>query len=53
MIENADATFKVPTKAEQTKVARLGEVIKHRDQIIAAVTEEALELKKNLFPESV
>jgi transposase-like protein len=50
MIENADATFKVPTKAEQAKVARLEEAIKHKDQIIAAVTEEALELKKKLIP---
>jgi len=50
MIQNADSTFKVPTKSEQTKIARLEEAIKHKDQIIAAVTEEALELKKKLIP---
>jgi transposase-like protein len=50
MIENADATFKVPTKVEQAKVVRLEEAIRHKDQIIAAVTEEALELKKKLMP---
>jgi len=50
MIENADCTFNVPTKAEKAKVARLEETIKHKDQIIAAVTEEALELKKKLIP---
>jgi transposase-like protein len=50
MIENADATFNVPTKAEKVKVARLEETIKHKDQIIAAVTEEAIELKKKLMP---
>ncbi len=48
MIQNADATFKVKTKAELSKIARLEETIKHKDQIIAAVTEEALELKKKL-----
>ena len=50
MIDNADSVFNVPTKAEKAKVARLEEVIKHKDQIIAAVTEEAIELKKKLIP---
>ena len=50
MIENADATFNVPTKAEKSKITRLEEVIKHKDQIIAAVIEEALDLKKKLIP---
>jgi hypothetical protein len=39
----------VPTKAEKVKLARLEETIKHKNQIIAAVTEEALELKKKLI----
>jgi transposase-like protein len=50
MIQNADSTFKVLSKAEQTKITRLEEAIKHKDQIIAAVTEEAIELKKKLIP---
>ncbi len=50
MIQNADSTFRVPTKAENAKIARLEETIKHKDQIIAVVTEEALELKKKLTP---
>lgn len=50
MIQNADATFKVPTKTELSKIVRLEEAIKHKDHIIAAVTEEALELKKKLSP---
>ena len=53
MIQNADATFKVPTKTELSKIAKLEEAIKHKDHIIAAVTEEALELKKNSLPEAV
>jgi hypothetical protein len=50
MIENADSTFHVPSKAERAKISKLEEAIKHKDQIIAAVTEEALELKKKLIP---
>ena len=35
-------------KATERKIARLEEEVKRKDQIIALVTEEALELKKNL-----
>jgi len=37
-------------QAQMIQNARLEEAIKHKDQIIAAVTEEALELKKKLIP---
>jgi len=49
MISNADSTFEKVSKATQHKIARLEEEIKRKDQIIALVTEEALELKKKLI----
>ena len=49
MLSNADALFEqVPTKAAR-KIHTLEEEIKRKDSIIAAVTEEALELKKKLI----
>jgi len=48
MLNNADALFdRMPKKAEK-KINRLEDEIKRKDQIIAIVTEEALELKKKL-----
>jgi len=49
MISNADSTFEKLSKASQQKISRLEEEIKRKDQIIALVTEEALELKKKLI----
>lgn len=49
MITNADSTFEKVSKASQHKISRLEEEIKRKDQIIALVTEEALELKKKLI----
>lgn len=49
MISNADSTFEKVSKATQHKIARLEEEIKRKDQIIALVTEEALDLKKKLI----
>lgn len=49
MILNADSTFEKVSKASQKKLTRLEEEIKRKDQIIALVTEEALELKKKLI----
>lgn len=48
MLSNADATFAKVSKATERKISQLEEEIKRKDQIIVAVTEEALELKKNL-----
>jgi len=48
MLSNADALFdKLPKNAEK-KITQLESELKRKDQIIAVVTEEALELKKNL-----
>lgn len=49
MISNADSTFQKLSKASQSKITGLEEEIKRKDQIIALVTEEALELKKKLI----
>jgi transposase-like protein len=49
MIINAESTFDKPSKATKRKITRLEEELKRKDQIIAAVTEEALELKKKLI----
>lgn len=48
MIANADSTFEKVSKATQRQIARLEEEVKRKYQIIALVTEEALELKKKL-----
>jgi transposase-like protein len=48
MLENADALFYKTSKPQQRKIQRLEEDLKRKDQIIALVTEEALELKKKL-----
>lgn len=49
MISNSESTFDKPSKATKRKITRLEEELKRKDQIIAAVTEEALELKKKLI----
>jgi len=48
MIENADALFKKLPKATERKLVSLEAELKRKNQIIAIVTEEALELKKKL-----
>lgn len=48
MIENADALFKKVPKVTERKLANLEAELKRKNQIIAIVTEEALELKKKL-----
>ncbi len=48
MLSNADATFARVSKATERKISKLEDEIKRKDQIIVAVTEEALELKKKL-----
>lgn len=49
MLKNADVIFEKVSKATERKITRLEEDIRRKDQIIAAVTEEALELKKKLI----
>ena len=48
MLSNAEATFSKVSKATERKITKLEDEIKRKDQIIVAVTEEALDLKKNL-----
>ena len=48
MLNNADALFDRLPKAAEKKINQLEEELKRKDQIIAVVTEEALELKKKL-----
>ena len=48
LISNADAVFEKPSKSAERKITKLEEDLKRKDQIIALVTEEALELKKKL-----
>ena len=48
MIENADSLYSKFPKSVERKIDSLEEAIKRKDQIIAVVTEEALELKKKL-----
>jgi transposase-like protein len=48
MIENADGLFNKVPKAAERKLATLEAELKRKNQIIAIVTEEALELKKKL-----
>jgi len=48
MLDNADALFDRPPKNAEKKINQLENELKRKDQIIAVVTEEALELKKKL-----
>ena len=48
MLNNADALFDRVPKAAARKINQLEEDLKRKNQIIAVVTEEALELKKKL-----
>lgn len=48
ILDNADAFFTRQTKNADKKITQLEEELRRKDQIIAVVTEEALELKKKL-----
>jgi len=48
IVKNADSVFTKVPKSVERKISILEETIKRKDQIIAVVTEEALELKKKL-----
>ena len=48
MLSNADALFDTLPKNAEKKINQLESELKRKDQIIAVVTEEALELKKKL-----
>ena len=48
MLDNADALFAKTPKFTLKKIERLEKELQRKDQIIAAVLEEALELKKKL-----
>jgi transposase-like protein len=48
LLDKADAIFTKLSKAAAKKINQLQQEIKRKDQIIAVVTEEALELKKKL-----
>ena len=48
LIENADSVFHKMSKAQERKMAQMEADLKRKDEIIAVVTEEALELKKKL-----
>jgi transposase-like protein len=48
LITHADALFDKVPKSVGARISRLEEELKRKDQIIAVVTEEALELKKKL-----
>lgn len=48
LLNNADAIFTKFPKAAAKRINQLQQEIKRKDQIIAVVTEEALELKKKL-----
>lgn len=49
MLANADAFFEQVPKKAAAKISELEEKLKHKDSIIAEVTEEALALKKKLI----
>ena len=49
MLNNADALFDKMPKTAERKINQLEDELKRKDQIIAVVTEEALELKKKLM----
>jgi transposase-like protein len=46
MISNASSLFDKPSKATKNKIQHLESQLQRKDKIIAAVTEEAIELKK-------
>lgn len=48
IISNADAFFEKMPKSAEKRINHLEDELKRKDQIIAVVTEEALELKKKL-----
>ena len=48
MLDNAEALFDRLPKNADKKINHLEDELKRKDQIIAVVTEEALELKKKL-----
>jgi len=48
MLDNAESLFDKMPKAVEKKINKLQDDLKRKDQIIAVVTEEALELKKKL-----
>ncbi len=48
MIDHADGFFSRNSKSVVKKISELESELKRKDQIIAVVTEEALELKKKL-----
>lgn len=49
LLANADAVFEQIPKKAARKIGELEEKLKQKDSIIAAVTEEALTLKKKLI----
>ena len=49
MLSNADGLFEQVPRSAARQLSELEEALKRKDQIIAAVTEEALELKKKLI----
>jgi transposase len=49
LIDNADSVFNRVPRSSERKISRLEDELKRKDQIIAAVTEEALELKKKFI----
>lgn len=49
LIDNADSVFNRVPKSFKSKIANLEEELRRKDQIIAAVTEEAIELKKKFM----
>jgi len=49
LLTNADAVFEKVPKSAEKKINRLEEELKRKDQIIAVVTEKALELKKKTY----
>ena len=49
ILKNADSVFTRVPKSVERKISSLEETIRRKDQIIAVVTEEALELKKKLL----
>jgi len=48
LLNNADSVFNKTSTTSEKQINRLKEDLQRKDQIIAAVTEEALELKKKL-----
>jgi len=48
MLDNSESLFYRPPKNADNRIKQLEDELKRKDQIIAVVTEEALELKKKL-----